>query len=372
VTLPAHEVNQLAGGTAYEVNSYTGPARELLVDTDSWTLRLQDAALAGGHVFAPLNVTDSRYQRQSSFLDLVEALEGNEGFLYVNPVTLTYRKLDFVSADFVTDPGFLPSDDYKVILSRDLIGDFNFADSITATGGFYGALTGDVTGDTVGTHTGPTNGTHTGSSNGTHSGPQVGDVDLRSHTLQLDPSQIPDAALSAEMQAMLATILRVVPVWGILLWDSTRAIPSGWQECDGSNGTINLRGRVPFGVNVADSDFAVNVTGGTKNHTHGGFTTDSQGDHNHGIVVNGHALTLLEMPPHDHTMVLGSSDSNLGRAADGSNAGTTAHVSMEGGGDPHDHTATSGITGAHTHGITIPSLSTLPPYQTVFYIQRII
>jgi hypothetical protein len=47
------------------------------------------------------------------------------------------------------------------------------------------------------------------------------------------------------------------------------SIPAGWVLCDGTNGTPDLRGRVPFGVNTADNDFnTLGKMGGSKTHTH--------------------------------------------------------------------------------------------------------
>jgi hypothetical protein len=42
-------------------------------------------------------------------------------------------------------------------------------------------------------------------------------------------------------------------------------IPSGWVECDGNNGTPNLRGSYPKGAGAIEE---ANVTGGNLTHSH--------------------------------------------------------------------------------------------------------
>ncbi len=51
------------------------------------------------------------------------------------------------------------------------------------------------------------------------------------------------------------------------MWSgSARNVPLGWEICDGTNGTPNLSGLIPRGV---DEENAVGKTGGSKTHTHG-------------------------------------------------------------------------------------------------------
>lgn len=62
----------------------------------------------------------------------------------------------------------------------------------------------------------------------------------------------------------------------IVLWSKTiNLIPAGWQLCDGTNGTPDLRDRFVVG---AGSTYAVDATGGSVNHSHT-FTSDT---HRHG------------------------------------------------------------------------------------------
>ncbi len=73
----------------------------------------------------------------------------------------------------------------------------------------------------------------------------------------------------------------------IIMWnDSIGSIPEGWQFCDGSNGTPDLRGlfvrATGFGLNLGN-------TGGSEGHDHL-FTSDS---HTH-LDVPGTELRSLE------------------------------------------------------------------------------
>lgn len=65
----------------------------------------------------------------------------------------------------------------------------------------------------------------------------------------------------------------------IVLWSGAIVdIPDGWQLCDGTNGTPNLRDRFIVG---AGTGYAVGATGGSVNHNHD-FTGDG---HTHNIPV---------------------------------------------------------------------------------------
>jgi microcystin-dependent protein len=68
----------------------------------------------------------------------------------------------------------------------------------------------------------------------------------------------------------------MVPKGAIIMWSGTLAsIPSGWQLCDGTNGTPNLQDRFIVG---AGSNYTVGATGGEAMHT----------------------LTAAQLPPHTH------------------------------------------------------------------------
>ena len=64
-------------------------------------------------------------------------------------------------------------------------------------------------------------------------------------------------------------------------------VPGGWQICDGSNGTVNLVGRIAIGTNQLA---AVGTLAGSDTHTHGftqGQQTDAESERGHPIDPNG-------------------------------------------------------------------------------------
>ena len=149
----------------------------------------------------------------------------------------------------------------------------------------------------------------------------------------------------------------IVPVGGIILWSgSTGSIPTGWQICNGTNSTPDLRNSFVIG---AGDTYAVDATGGatTKNlsHTHasGTYATDSDGHtHGTGTLTMGYPSTAqttdlvagwtAAMGNHIHTL-----------------SGVTASDSHS-----HDVTGTSGWGGSSTQDI-------MPPYYALAYIMRV-
>lgn len=96
-----------------------------------------------------------------------------------------------------------------------------------------------------------------------------------------------------------------VPTGIITMWSGTKAnIPTGWALCDGLNGTPNLLDRFVLSVGIS------NYTAGDINTTGGSNST--------------HAITVAEMPTHNHT---GTSD---GTTVTGTFAGTAATISASG------------------------------------------
>lgn len=108
-----------------------------------------------------------------------------------------------------------------------------------------------------------------------------------------------------------------VPAGIITVWYGLDSqIPTGWLLCDGTNGTPDLRGRIPVGVDPSDADFdTVGKTGGEKEHT----------------------LTVSEMPSHRH------SGSGYQGAYSGSyicssrGTGQTVYTNYEGGNGAHNN-----------------------------------
>lgn len=122
----------------------------------------------------------------------------------------------------------------------------------------------------------------------------------------------------------------------IVMWSgSINNIPQGWALCNGQGGIStgdavpDLRDRFVVG---AGASYGVRGVGGSNQH-------------NHPVTVDYHTLTEAEIPPHTHnTGTFGDNGGYMpGRiAAGGPVAFPGQNVSVTGGGQGHNHTATMG------------------------------
>ncbi len=115
---------------------------------------------------------------------------------------------------------------------------------------------------------------------------------------------------TAELDAVLAAGL--LPAGVIVMWSgAVVAIPTGWNLCDGTNGTPDLRGKFILG---AGGDYDPGDAGGEETHT----------------------LTEAEMPSHTHGISV--------------SGGSHGHTGSSGSAGSHSHSGTAASAGAHTHG----------------------
>lgn len=191
--------------------------------------------------------------------------------------------------------------------------------------------------------------------------------------------------------ATTAYVNSVLPYGMIVMWSgSVATIPTGWQLCNGSNNTPDLRNQFIVG---AGSGYAVGATGGASSvslstgnmpaHTHSFNNTTSTGvagEHSHSL-----SITVSD-PGHDHVFKGGNSlggDQSIYVAYAG---GAGAGVSYAGSGSI-DH-STTGITasgganstGSHQHSISISgstgsngsgnAFNILPPYYALCFIMK--
>ena len=131
-----------------------------------------------------------------------------------------------------------------------------------------------------------------------------------------------------------------IPVGGIIMWSGTIAsIPTGWNLCDGNDGTPDLRNKFILG---AFSD--------GSGSTYPNVSTGATGGSANAVLIS-----------HTHTQVGGGTDDDGGNRVPGSQSGgTLSNISTSGldvNGNP-----TSSQTGTNAN---------LPPYYALAYIMRV-
>jgi hypothetical protein len=148
---------------------------------------------------------------------------------------------------------------------------------------------------------------------------------------------------------------------GLIIWwyGSVASIPAGWHLCDGTSGTMDLRGKMVPG---AGNTYNVGTAGGSTTFTATGT-----------ITVDAHVLTINEMAAHTHPFIdvipvtsamrLWDHASNYPVDVDiTTNTGTTASAGSNSG---HTH---SGAEGTALNGNAIASM---PNYYALCFIQKI-
>jgi microcystin-dependent protein len=149
---------------------------------------------------------------------------------------------------------------------------------------------------------------------------------------------------------------RIPPMKSVIMFYGTEDdLTQGYQFCDGTNGTPDLRGKFIVGQDPNDNDYNnIGKTGGSKRHT----------------------LTENEMPQHSHNGSTNSagSHSHSGTAA-GPYDGTPIGGGFDGGGNAFRNRSISiNNAGNHSHTVSIGSKGgsqpheNRPPYYALAYI----
>jgi hypothetical protein len=158
-----------------------------------------------------------------------------------------------------------------------------------------------------------------------------------------------------------------MPIGIISVWfGSANTVPQGWAICNGQTvsrtdgegdiTTPDLRDRTVIGAGTlaprgeaVGSVISAANTGQAGAHSH----TVSGGAHSHTGEVQGHALTVAQLPPHDHGAGIVDTDTRMftGGSRPGSASNSIDNDARPGTLEPL--TSTTGGGQAHTHGLTI-------------------
>lgn len=149
-------------------------------------------------------------------------------------------------------------------------------------------------------------------------------------------------------QGEAATTFGRTPLGGIIFYSGSQEALSAypeWALCNGDNvnsiQTPNLTDKFIMGGGFDD----IGKTGGSNER-----------DPSAGLTVDGHALSISEMPSHDHTLPYNAEGSGGGGGGPDRLGGTGAITNKNGGG------------AAHSHGLTGESVDNRPAYYTLAYI----
>ena len=161
-----------------------------------------------------------------------------------------------------------------------------------------------------------------------------------------------NAVLRNQVQELIPLKDHVMPKNSIIMWSGNMDdIPKGWSLCNGENNTPDLRNRFIIG---ASDEYKAQSIGGNKAH-------------NHNITVQGHQLTIREMPRHSHSpqkWIWCHDDSysyKINRGSSGNGISyNKANSEPTGGNQAHSHNATSAMK---YH---------LPPYYAMCFIIKLV
>jgi hypothetical protein len=182
---------------------------------------------------------------------------------------------------------------------------------------------------------------------------------------------------SSTAVATTAFVQSVLPRGAIIMWGgSLVSIPAGWQLCDGSNSTPDLRDKFIIGAGLS---YTPTTTGGNSSvtlstnnmpaHVHAvnlSGATDQAGAHNHSLIDNGH--THSYSTPHTVNAGGGFGYGTLNADSGASTTGSSTTGITVAQAATHSHTMT--VVGNTSSVGSGQSFSTLPPYYALCYIQK--
>lgn len=369
------EIVQIAGGFIDQEREYTGPERELRVDTSNWDLLIHDGVTPGGHRLQNQDNADQRYQAKSDELSGIGPFTPEaRGFLTRRgPGDYRLRKLVASSAfTLAAADGYAgdPTISLSGVIDQDMT--FNLDVGVLGTltvdngikGDLEGSLTGTVVGNLTGNVIGNVIGNVQGNVTGNLTGKHVGAIDARNAAIQFSDNSLQLSWISGLLSYIRAN---AIPLGTIALWSGTiGSIPSGWVICDGNNGTPNLASRFIMGAS------GVTPPGSTGGSTSVNGTTTTAGSHNHpSSGISATALAESQMPSHNHAFGVSVPIQGTGfgyTGVNGVSGGSLSQTGYTGGGAGHSHGLSITTDGNHSHDW---SATHLPPYYALAYIMKI-
>jgi hypothetical protein len=177
------------------------------------------------------------------------------------------------------------------------------------------------------------------------------------------------AGIITQIPAAVPTI----PSGCIVIWSgSVGSVPSGWNLCDGTNGTPDLRNSFILG---AGNSYTVGQTGGSTDaivvtHTHTATSSVSDPGHNHSVNFND--------PGHNHlSNAVGLTQSNINWVGAGgggyNNQNNTYTGNAQTGISVSNNPASTGITVGTSNAYAGQSGAgaNMPPYFALAYIMKL-
>lgn len=185
--------------------------------------------------------------------------------------------------------------------------------------------------------------------------------------------------LSGSMSKSGFPVNPFVPAGTIVMWHGS-AIPAGWAECNGSNGTPDLRGRFIVAAGQAvttpvsgdvNYNYVANTTGGENRHT---LTVAELPRHHHQASGDG-ATMSVSGGSHSHNITVGGQGGPESRS--GGNSGglaSTSAANLVTNSSNHTHTNSefSGRVGdGSANGLQNASAENRPQYYVLRFIMKL-
>jgi hypothetical protein len=208
--------------------------------------------------------------------------------------------------------------------------------------------------------------------------PVTGNIKLDDDVVPSDPKHL------VPMDLIKQWIMRANPIGIVETWAGTLAtIPHGFALCDGTiqNGiqTPNLIDRFILGGGPA---LVPGGFGGSKTHNHGGLTGGTaltiaqMPNHNHGASDSGHYHNIID-PGHSHGYFTGASTGNYGdgpgskMSAPYFNGNTTSNLTGIAAGVGYASISVTYAGSGNAHNHTIAAADHTPPYYILAFIVRV-